>query len=988
MKDLDGKIEMEHPNKLIDSFTGVVELNEFGRESILPGNIILRGCVLRNTDWIVGCILNTGHDTKIMMSATKTPSKSSNIEVMSSLEVLRMMGLLTGVCVVGALGTVIWNAVHNYYGHWYNYYGRDDTTDPEDERVHFIAEFFIQFFYFFLLHATFIPVSLYVSMTFARFFQSYFMNTDLEMYYEKTDRPSDVRTMTLNEELGQISHVFSDKTGTLTCNIMDFRKMCVNGKSYGLGITEIGKASWKLQGREIPPEVLQGEDRAKAASVPHVSFYDESYERDMKAGGIQKDCIQKFFRVLALCHDTIPERIDGKIKLSASNPDDEALVSAATYFGFEFQDRHKKMAIVKNHESGENEDYEVLCTIGFTSKRKRMSVIVRNPDGQIQMLIKGADTVMIPRLHSGQDDIFNETDVIMSQYAQEGLRCLLVGFKNIPEDYFQKWHKNYDDVSTNLDELDKRKKGEPNLIEHAEEDIEREFTLIGCTAIEDKLQDGVPETIASIAKAGVNIWVLTGDKEETAINIAVACNLVLPKEFMKQIIVNMKTCPDRASMLSLFKKEMQECESELSRENKLEMPRALIIDGPAMIDVMADETLKDMLLEFSKQCQAVVGCRVSPDQKREMVHLIKYGVPGVRTLSIGDGANDVAMIQEAHIGVGIRGEEGLQAVNSSDYAIAQFRFLKPLLLKHGRNNYNRMSKLVIYMFYKNVLMSMCNFWFAWLNGFSGQKMYTEVAVQFYNLAYTSIPILIVAIYDYDLAPEIVYSYPELYLNGVKNMEFNITLFWGNISNSVVESVMLALIPLFALNNTLDGGVLHTFWQTGALTYTTVICVANIRVAFLTERWYFFHVFFLFASVAAWFLSATIVSIANWTLIDDNLAYYGMWHKLLREDTFWLTLFLLIVIITLKNTIYSLLVNIFRPSDTQIILEMEDSSGGNNTTSSSVSLPSIGHTFVPDVRPKGDNFSEANPTVEMSSENGSKNKQKYTKRYDDGDMVAF
>jgi magnesium-transporting ATPase (P-type) len=386
-------------------------------------------------------------------------------------------------------------------------------------------------------------------------------------------------------------------------------------------------------------------------------------------------------------------------------------------------------------------------------------------------------------------------------------------------------------------------------------------------------------------------------------------------------------------------------------------------------------------------CQAVVGCRVSPDQKREMVHLIKFGVPGVRTLSIGDGANDVAMIQEAHIGVGIRGEEGLQAVNASDYAIAQFRYLKPLLLKHGRNNYNRMSKLVVYMFYKNVLMSMCNFWFAWLNGFSGQKIYTEVGVQFYNLAYTSIPIIIIAVYDYDLMPEKVYQYPQLYLNGVRNMEFNVKIFWGNIFNSAIESVLLALIPLFAMNNTLDGGVLDTFWQTGALTYTAVICVTNIRVAFLTEQWYVFHIVLLFLSVAAWFLSATIVSLANWTVIDDNLEYYGMWHRLLREDTFWLTLFFLTLLITLKNAVYCLLMNVFKPSDTQIIREMQvygEEKLGDSPT------PSIGHAFADiDSKSKSEKFSEANPSVEMaSSEPRDSSTQKYVKQYDDGDMVAF
>ncbi len=170
-----------------------------------------------------------------------------------------------------------------------------------------------------------------------------------------------------------------------------------------------------------------------------------------------------------------------------------------------------------------------------------------------------------------------------------------------------------------------------------------------------------------------------------------------------------------------------------------------------------------------------MACRVSPDQKREMVHLIKTGLPDVRTLAIGDGANDVAMIQEAHIGVGIKGEEGLQAVNSSDYAVAQFRYLSELTLKHGRYNYWRMSNLVCYMFYKNIFMSIGQFWFNFTCAFSGQKYYTEGAIQMYNLIYTSIPIIIMAVYDMDVLPSSAHRYPQLYQAGMNNEYFHVRI---------------------------------------------------------------------------------------------------------------------------------------------------------------------------------------------------------------------
>lgn len=766
---------MEHPNKLIDSFNGVVDIKTFGRNPVQHSNVLLRGCVLRNTDWMIGIVVNTGHDTKIMMSSTSTKSKTSKLESTASGEIQKIIILLLVVCFSGSTGQAIWNAQNDVNNIWYL------SWKPNP-----VGFWFIDFFYFFLLHATFIPVSLYVSMSITRYFQSYFMNNDLEMYYEKTDQASLVRTMTLNEELGQISHIFSDKTGTLTCNVMDFRKASINGISYGKGITEIGKAAWKLQGKPISQDILDGEAKAKENAVPHVSFYCPKYEKDIASTGEQRDKIHQFFRTLSICHDVIPEKIEGKLKLSASNPDDEALVCAAEYFGFKFSDRRDKFCIIYNTNSNKEEQVEVICVIEFTSKRKRMSVVIRDVDNQIKLLCKGADTVIAPRLKTGQNALLDKTEKDMKEFSVEGLRCLYICSSTLKDKDFLRWNEEYAKAKTDLSQLEKRKRGEQNAIEDLEDALEQGLILLGATAIEDRLQDGVPECIAELAKAGINIWVLTGDKEETAINIAVACNLVLPKEYMQHIIVNSSIAPTAEAMKDLISSEIQKYDNDLIAEDEQATamkPRALIIDGQSLLIAMADHAengLRDLLLDLSQRCRAVVGCRVSPDQKREMVHLVKTGVPNVRTLSIGDGANDVAMIQEAHIGVGIKGEEGLQAVNSADYAIAQFRYLSGLTLKHGRYNYIRMSSLVCYMFYKNILMSVAQFWFNFSCAFSGQKYYTEGAIQLYNLAYTSIPILLMAIYDMDIAPKLIHQYPQLYQGGVNDEYFKVRLVLNSI----------------------------------------------------------------------------------------------------------------------------------------------------------------------------------------------------------------
>jgi magnesium-transporting ATPase (P-type) len=302
---------MEHPNKLIDSFTGILDLrSQSGLQTqpsptmktpLLPNNILLRGCTLRNTEWAIGLVINTGHDTKIMMSGQQQSiTKYSSLDLQATTQIRRIIIFLLLICFGAATGQAVMDQQVDIHTFWYLRW----NPNP-------ILFWFIKFFYSLLLHATFIPVSLYVSMSLARFYQSLFMNQDLDMYYEATDTPAVVRTMTLNDELGCISHVFTDKTGTLTRNILDFRKCSIAGVSYGTGITEIGRSTWKLLNKPIPAEVLEGEARAQANAVPHVSFYCPKFDEDYVFGAVdssdildiahtQPFRIREFFRVLSI----------------------------------------------------------------------------------------------------------------------------------------------------------------------------------------------------------------------------------------------------------------------------------------------------------------------------------------------------------------------------------------------------------------------------------------------------------------------------------------------------------------------------------------------------------------------------------------------------------------------------------------------------------------------------------------------------------------
>lgn len=947
---LRGIIEMEHPNNLINEFTGNLQVpssngtEEVEKFPINPNNVILRGCVIRSTDYIVGFVVNTGHDVKIMQTKLSIKQKESKLQKVVSNKLSIVLFFLFFFCCFGAIGNIAFN---NYVDIKDIYYLKWDDLKPG-------KQFVIQFFYILLLHSVFIPVSLYVTMALVRFGQSYFMMKDLDMYYPNNDEACLVRTMTLNEDIGQVTHVFSDKTGTLTCNVMNYRKASINGVSYGQGITEIGKLARKLNGLSISPEVLEAEEKAAKLAVPHVCFYCSNYEKDSDETKNPKQAkkIQQFYLFLALCHEVICEKIGSNTKLSAPNPDDEALVAAASYFGYTFVNRTDKFISVKNEKTGETLTFELLNLIPFTSARKKMSIIVRDTiKNEIIIITKGADSVLLSIASKKHLSIANKTKEHVQLFSDEGLRCLVLGYSIIEPAKYEVWSNDYNAALTDLNEIERKKRGEMNNIDVLENFIENDLTILGATAIEDRLQDHVSETITNLTNAGIKVWMITGDKQETAENIAVACNLVLPDEYMVKVSLNSTFSDTPEAIRLLLSKALYDYKTDTSSDlNKIKdeldttdvavsvnefstkfslddvkslpinaKPRCLVVDGVTFLTIYNDPELVKLFVLFSQCCRSVTCCRFSPDQKRQVVDLIKKNIPDSCTLAIGDGANDVAMLTTAHIGVGIRGEEGVQAVNSSDYAIAQFSFLTPLLLKHGRMNYIRTSNLVLYMFYKNIFMSTTMFWFNFFNGFSGTKFYTEAAIQFYNLFYTSVPIILYSIYDYDLKPETVIKYAKLYKRTINSKNFNIIKFYKWAFDGFVDSLIIGFFGVPLLKNySYESGLLESFSQLGATLFTAVVVIVNFKMFTFQNRFYLLNFIILILSIVAWIVIAIAASVIPF--LDFN--FNGIWLKLINSGTFWLVVILLSVTVLVKDLLVNHLKREVFYNSIEIIQEIE------------------------------------------------------------------
>uniref|UniRef100_A0A3P9BQ02 Phospholipid-transporting ATPase n=1 Tax=Maylandia zebra TaxID=106582 RepID=A0A3P9BQ02_9CICH len=738
---LSGRMECESPNRHLYEFVGNIRLDGHSTVPLGPDQILLRGAQLRNTQWIHGVVVYTGHDTKLMQNSTRPPLKLSNVERITNFQILVLFGCLLAISLVCSIGQTIWKG---QYGNdaWYmdlNYGGA--------------ANFGLNFLTFIILFNNLIPISLLVTLEVIKFTQAFFINWDTDMLYEPTNTPAMARTSNLNEELGQVKYIFSDKTGTLTCNVMQFKKCTIAGVAYGY--VELSTLTH---------------------SSDEAGFNDPSLLENLQSNHPTAAVILEFMTMMAICHTAVPERMDGKIIYQAASPDEGALVRAAQNLGFVFSGRTPDSVIV-----GTEERYELLHVLEFTSARKRMSVIMRTPSGKIRLYCKGADTVIYDRL--ADSSRYKEITLKhLEQFATEGLRTLCFAVADISESSYQQWLEIHHRACTSL-------QNRALKLEESYELIEKNLQLLGATAIEDKLQDKVPETIETLMKADIKIWILTGDKQETAINIGHSCKLLTKN--MGMIVINEDTLDRTRETLSHHCGMLGD---SLYKENDF----ALIIDGKTLKYALTFG-VRQYFLDLALSCKAVICCRVSPLQKSEVVEMVKKQVK-VITLAIGDGANDVGMIQTAHVGVGISGNEGLQAANSSDYSIAQFKYLKNLLLVHGAWNYNRVAKCILYCFYKNIVLYIIEIWFAFVNGFSGQILFERWCIGLYNVIFTALPPLTLGIFERSCRKENMLKYPELYKTSQNAMGFNTKVFWAHCLNGLFHSVILFWFPLKAFQH--------------------------------------------------------------------------------------------------------------------------------------------------------------------------------------------
>ncbi|XP_069468899.1 phospholipid-transporting ATPase IG isoform X2 [Ambystoma mexicanum] len=874
---LSATIECEQPQPDLYKFVGRMNIYEDNQtitaRSLGPENLLLKGATLKNTKKVYGVAIYTGMETKMALNYQGKSQKRSAVEKSINAFLIVYLCILLSKAIVCTTLKYVWQSDPANDEPWYS-----EKTRKEKESFK-LLKIFTDFLSFMVLFNFIIPVSMYVTVEMQKFLGSFFITWDKEMYDEDIKEGALVNTSDLNEELGQVEYVFTDKTGTLTENTMEFIECCVDGHKYS----------------ECIPEV----DGFSATDGP-LGLYKKG----------QKEKEELFLRALCLCHtvrikeqDHVDERMfltEPTCSYISSSPDEIALVMGAKKYGFTYLGLENEYMKIQN-QNKETEMYQLLHVLNFDPVRRRMSVLLKNSAGKILLFCKGADSSVFHRVH--QDEV-ERTKAHVERNALDGYRTLCVAFKELSQEEYDKISKQLDDAKMALQDREER-------MAKAFDDIETDMHLIGATAVEDRLQEKAAETIEALHAAGMKVWVLTGDKMETAKSTCYACRLFQNNTELLELTLKTTDGGERREdrlhelLLEYHKKLVQDVpkfKGSMKRSWSINQEYGLIIDG-FTLSLILNSTLnssssnyKHIFLQICQKCTAVLCCRMAPLQKAQIVKMVKNTKGSPITLSVGDGANDVSMILEAHVGIGIKGKEGRQAARNSDYAIPKFKHLKKLLLAHGHLYYVRIAHLVQYFFYKNLCFILPQFLYQFFCGFSQQPLYDAAYLTMYNICFTSMPILAYSLLEQHITMEALIADPKLYMTISDNamLQWKPFLYWTCLGAFEGLVFFFGVYFLFQNPSLEDNGQVSGNWTFGTIVFTTLVFTVTLKLALDTRFWTWINHFVIWGSLAFYVFFSFFWGGIIWPFLRQQRMYFIFAH-MLTSVSVWLTIILLILV---------------------------------------------------------------------------------------------
>lgn len=492
--------------------------------------------------------------------------------------------------------------------------------------------------------------------------------------------------------------------------------------------------------------------------------------------------VRDIILALALCHNVTPttDEEDG-VKVTnyqASSPDEIAIVKYTEEVGLKLTYRDRQSIVLESSNTGDVVvRVRILDIFPFTSDSKRMGIIVQFEHGgdmlesptesEIWFYQKGADTVMTS-IVAANDWLDEET----ANMAREGLRTLVVGRKRLSSQQYQEFTAQYKQASLSLQGRDA---GMAKVIGHH---LEQDLELLGVTGVEDRLQKDIKPSLELLRNAGVKIWMLTGDKVETARCVAISAKLVARGQYIHT--VSKVSDPSTAQEALDFIRNKTDC--------------CLLIDGESLTLMLGQ--FRSSFISLAVLLPAVVACRCSPTQKAEIATLIRQHTK-TRVCCIGDGGNDVSMIQAADVGIGIVGKEGRQASLAADFSITQFHHLTKLLVWHGRNSYKRSAKLAQFIMHRGLVISACQTMYSIASHFDPKGLFINWLMVGYATVYTNAPVFSL-VFDRDVDEHLANLYPELYkeLKTGRSLSYRSFFTWVLISvyqGAVIEGLSQILL---------------------------------------------------------------------------------------------------------------------------------------------------------------------------------------------------
>ncbi|XP_077899841.1 phospholipid-transporting ATPase IF isoform X4 [Ictidomys tridecemlineatus] len=912
-------IECQQPEADLYRFMGRMIITQQMEEIVRPlgpESLLLRGARLKNTKEIFGVAIYTGMETKMALNYKSKSQKRSAVEKSMNTFLIIYLIILISEAIISTILKYTWQAEEKWDEPWYNQ--KTEHQRNSSKILRFISDFLA----FLVLYNFIIPISLYVTVEMQKFLGSFFIGWDLDLYHEESDQKAQVNTSDLNEELGQVEYVFTDKTGTLTENEMQFRECSINGMKYQ-----------EINGRLVPegptPDSSEG-NLTYLNSLSHLnnlshlttsSSFRTSPENETEL--IKEHDL--FFKAVSLCHTVQISNVhtdgigDGpwqsnlapsQLEYYASSPDEKALVEAAARIGIVFIGNSEETMEVKI--LGKLERYKLLHILEFDSDRRRMSVIVQAPSGEKLLFAKGAESSILPKCIGGE---IEKTRIHVDEFALKGLRTLCIAFRQFTS-------KEYEEIDRRLFEartaLQQREEKLANVFQF----IEKDLILLGATAVEDRLQDKVRETIEALRMAGIKVWVLTGDKHETAVSVSLSCGHFHRTMNILELI-NQKSDNECAEQLRQLARRITEDHV---------IQHGLVVDGTSLSLALREH--EKLFMEVCRNCSAVLCCRMAPLQKAKVIRLIKISPEKPITLAVGDGANDVSMIQEAHVGIGIMGKEGRQAARNSDYAIARFKFLSKLLFVHGHFYYIRIATLVQYFFYKNVCFITPQFLYQFYCLFSQQTLYDSVYLTLYNICFTSLPILIYSLLEQHIDPHVLQNKPTLYRPSMQkpaqmtSLEGDIVRLDENQQNAIqINQLFTTKLKDISKNSLLSIktfiywtilGFTHAFifffgsyflmgkdisllgngqmfgnWTFGTLVFTVMVITVTVKMALETHFWTWINHLVTWGSIIFYFVFSLFYGGILWPFLGSQNMYF-VFIQLLSSGSAWFAIILMVV----------------------------------------------------------------------------------------------